>query len=173
SPGDEEVGLDFAHIWCDVAAFQQAIAGDALREALDLYRGSLLEGFFISDAPECERWLETERARLREAASRAAVTLVGRSEECGNLTTAVHWARRGVELTPNEEGLVRRLIRLLHRHGSRAGRLAAEEEAAGRLRAEDHGRAPADPHACCPPASGPPPPPRGAARARRVACSIS
>ena len=136
SRGDEEVGLDFAHIWCDVAAFQQAIAGDALREALDLYRGSLLEGFFISDAPEFERWLETERARLREAASRAAVTLVGRSEECGNLTTAVHWARRGVELTPNEEVLVRRLITLLDRHGDRAGALEAYEEFAVRLREE-------------------------------------
>src|SRR5439155_705409 len=82
------------------------------------------------------RWLETERARLREAASRAAVTLVGRSEECGNLTTAVHWARRGVELTPNEEVLVRRLITLLDRHGDRAGALEAYEEFAVRLREE-------------------------------------
>src|SRR5713101_7599654 len=33
SRGDEEIGLDFAHISCDVAAFQRAIADDALREA--------------------------------------------------------------------------------------------------------------------------------------------
>src|SRR5690242_1979726 len=109
SRGDEEVGLDFAHIWCDVAAFQKAIADDALREALDFYRGDLLEGFFISDAPEFERWLETERGRLRDAAARAAGTLAGRYEARGNLTTAVHWARRGIELAPNEEVQVRRV----------------------------------------------------------------
>src|SRR5881296_2052330 len=117
SRGDEEIGLDVDQVSCDVAAFGRAVDREEFREALDLYRGNLLEGFFISDAPEFERWLETERARLQEAASRAAVTLVGRSEECGNLTTAVHWARRGVELTPNEEVLVRRLITLLDRHG--------------------------------------------------------
>jgi serine/threonine protein kinase/DNA-binding SARP family transcriptional activator len=136
SRGDEEVGLDFARIWCDVAAFQQAIADDALREAVDFYRGHLLEGFFISDAPEFERWLETERGRLREAASRAAGTLVGRYEERGNLTTAVHWARRGIEFAPNEEAAVRRLITLLDRHGDRAGALEAYEEFADRLREE-------------------------------------
>src|SRR5690348_13595542 len=136
SRGDEEVGLDFAHIWCDVAAFQKAIADDALREALDFYRGDLLEGFFISDAPEFERWLETERGRLRDAAARAAGTMAGRYEERGNLTTAVHWARRGIELAPNEEVQVRRLITLLDRHGDRAGALEAYEALANRLREE-------------------------------------
>src|SRR6266446_1417581 len=136
SRGDEEIRLDFTLAWCDVAAFRQAIADDTLREALDLYRGSLLEGFFISNAPEFERWLETERARLREAASRAAGTLVGRYEERGNVTTAVHWARRGIELAPNEEAAVRRLITLLDRHGDRAGALQAYEEFADRLREE-------------------------------------
>jgi len=33
--------------------------------ALDLYRGDLLEGFFIRGAPEFEQWLEDERARLK------------------------------------------------------------------------------------------------------------
>ena len=140
--GDEEVGLDFAHIWCDVAAFQTAIADDAPRDALDFYRGSLLEGFFISDAPEFERWLETERGRLREAAAGAAGTLVGRYEERDNLTTAVHWARRAIELAPNEEAAVRRLITLLDRHGDRAGALEAYEQFADRLR-EDFDAEPA------------------------------
>src|SRR5881398_2531606 len=136
SRGDEEVGLDFAHIWCDVAAFQQAIAGDALREALDLYRGSLLEGFFISDAPEFERWLETERARLREAASGAARALAERSESVNDLTRAVRWTRRSIELAPSDEGLVRRLIALLDRQGDRAGALEAYGVFARRVAAE-------------------------------------
>src|SRR5207247_10104180 len=50
SRGDEEIGLDFERIWCDVAAFARAIDGGEPGQALDLYRGNLLEGFFISDA---------------------------------------------------------------------------------------------------------------------------
>src|SRR3989442_9938782 len=58
SRGDEEIGLDVDRV-SDVPAFGRAIDGAQFREALDLYRGDLLEGFFISDAPEFEQWLET------------------------------------------------------------------------------------------------------------------
>src|SRR5437879_13325969 len=80
SRGDEEIGLDFAQVSCDVAAFERALLKGELEEALDLYRGALLEGFFISDAPEFERWLETERAQLQQAAAGAARALAERSE---------------------------------------------------------------------------------------------
>ncbi len=142
SRGDEEVGLEFEQVWSDVAAFQRAIdAGQAI-EAMDLYRGPLLEGFFISDAPAFERWLEGDRARLREAASRAARTLVEQCESRGNLATAAHWARRAVELTPHDEALVRRLISLLDHHGDRAGALEAYDAFTHKL-AEDYAAEPA------------------------------
>src|SRR5437667_27732 len=80
SRGDEEIGLAFDHVSCDVGAFERAVAVGQFREALDLYRGDLLEGFFITGAPSFEQWLETERGRLREVASRAARTL---GERCG------------------------------------------------------------------------------------------
>src|SRR5439155_14747407 len=72
-----------SRIWCDVAAFARAIYGGEPGQALDLYRGNLLEGFFISDAPEFERWLEFERAKLAGVAARTARTLKlkPRSEE--------------------------------------------------------------------------------------------
>src|SRR2546422_55053 len=136
SRGDEEVGLDVDRVWCDVAAFDRAVDGGALREALELYRGPLLEGFFISDGPEFERCLERERARLREAAARAAQGLIEQCESRGNLTTATHWARRAVELAPNDEALVRRLISVLDHHGDRASALQAYQAFAQRLAAE-------------------------------------
>src|SRR5438128_11786783 len=58
--GDEEVGLDFERIWCDVVAFDRAVAAEQFSEALDLYRGDLLEGFFIPDAGEFEHWQDSE-----------------------------------------------------------------------------------------------------------------
>ena len=81
SRGDEEIGLDFERIWCDVAVFARAMDGGQLGQALDLYRGNLLEGFFISDAPEFERWLESERAKLAGVAARTARTLAERDRK--------------------------------------------------------------------------------------------
>jgi len=136
SRGDEEIGLDFAQVSCDVAAFERALRIGQLEEALDLYRGALLEGFFISDAPEFERWLETERARLQQAAAGGARALAERYESDNDLTRAVRWTRRSIELAPSDEGLVRRLIALLDRQGDRAGALEAYEAFARRVAAE-------------------------------------
>src|SRR5437870_13655132 len=56
--GDEEIGLDFDRLSCDVVAFDRAVASERFGEALDRYQGHLLEGFFIPNAGEFERWLE-------------------------------------------------------------------------------------------------------------------
>jgi len=136
SRGDEEIGLDFAQVSCDVAAFERALRIGQLEEALDLYGGALLEGFFISDAPEFERWLETERGRLQQAAAGGARALAERYESDNDLTRAVRWTRRSIELAPSDEGLVRRLIALLDRQGDRAGALEAYEAFARRVAAE-------------------------------------
>src|SRR2546426_8099967 len=77
--GAEEVGLDFDRLWCDVVAFDDAVAAGRFGEALDCYQGHLLEGFFIPGAGEFERWVERERARRQQAASRSAQDLV---EQC-------------------------------------------------------------------------------------------
>jgi len=63
--GAEELGLNPDRWWVDVRAFDEAEVDEALR----LYRGDLLDGFFISGAPEFERWLEAERDRLRARAA--------------------------------------------------------------------------------------------------------
>ena len=136
SRGDEEIGLDFAQVSCDVAVFERALRNGQLEEALDVYRGALLQGFFISDAPEFERWLETERARLQQAAAGGARALAERYESDNDLTRAVRWTRRSIELAPSDEGLVRRLIALLDRQGDRAGALEAYEAFARRVAAE-------------------------------------
>ena len=136
SRGDEEIGLDFAQVSSDVGAFERALRDEQLEEALDLYRGPLLEGFFISDAPEFERWLEMERARLQQSAAIAARALAERAESVADLSRAVRWTRRSIELAPSDEGLVRLLITLLDRQGDRAGALEAYEVFARRIAAE-------------------------------------
>src|SRR3989442_1282775 len=142
SRGDEEIGLDVDRVSCDVAAFGRAVDREEFREALDLYRGNLLEGFFISGAPDFERWLEAERSRLRDMAARAARMLGEHYEADGDVTAAAHWVRRALELAPNEEALLRRLVPVLDRHGDRAGALQAYAEFTARL-AEEYQAQPA------------------------------
>src|SRR5881275_2875195 len=134
--GDEEIGLDADLFWNDVAAFDRAVAAAEWGEALELYRGDLLEGFFISEAPEFERWLETERARLKDAACRSAHALIERSEASGDFAGAASWARRAARLTPFDEKLVRHWISLLDRLGDRARAVQVYDEFASRLAQE-------------------------------------
>ncbi len=131
--GDDEIRLDPSRVWCDVAAFDQAIAADQLDKALELHRGPLLDGFFITAAGEFERWQERERRRLQQAAARAAQMLSSRSEAGNDLPTAIAWARRAVGLEQHGEESLRRLVTLLDLVGDRAGAVAAYEDFARRV----------------------------------------
>jgi hypothetical protein len=75
SRGDE-VGVDPERVWCDVAAFRDALAAGDAAGALELYRGPFLDGFAgLADTPEWERWMEAERVRLARAAAGALRTV--------------------------------------------------------------------------------------------------
>ena len=129
--GDEELGVDPSRLWCDVAAFRQAVAEGRFRDAVELYRGELLDGIYIDGAPEVERWIEEERARLQAMAARAAWSLAEATVD--DPVAAAGWARRAVEFMPDDEASVRRLIDFLASSGDRAGALRAYEEFARRL----------------------------------------
>lgn len=132
--GDEEVAVAPEALRTDVARFSAAIAEDRLADALELYRGDLLHGLYIRGAPDFEHWLEGERARLRDAAVKAAWTLAGRSIGQGEPAVAAHWAKWAATLTPYDERTHRELLTILQRTGDRAGALRAHEEFATRLR---------------------------------------
>lgn len=134
--GQEEVELNRARVWCDVVAFEEALDGGRPDEAMALYRGELLEGFHLDDAPEWERWLDDERARLRRRAASAARALAERAEAAGDAAGAAEWTRREMRLDAGDERALRRLMSLLDGLGDRAGALRAHAEFAARLRAD-------------------------------------
>lgn len=136
SRGHGDVGLDWHRIWCDAAGFEDALDRGALAEALALYQGDLLPGFYIEDAPEFEHWLERERSRLRGRAAQAARELSEREEAGGNRGPALDWARRASLLDPLDEIAVRRVMVLLDRSGDRADAARVYDELATRLRTE-------------------------------------
>ena len=140
--GDGVIGLDHARCWCDVTAFDRAMAVGNRAEALTLYGGELLAGFHVSGALEFERWLDGERARLASCAATAASALADCEERRGDLIGALEWARRLLVLDPDDERGVRRVVSLLDRLGDRMAALRVYREFARRI-AADYAMAPA------------------------------
>jgi DNA-binding SARP family transcriptional activator/tetratricopeptide (TPR) repeat protein len=134
--GDEEIGLDDRGISCDVPAFDDDVAAGRLDEALERYRGHFLEGFFITGAPEFERWVDEERTRLRRSACQAAGMLAERCRAGGELPRAADFARRATLLDPDDEMSARRLVSLLDAQGERAGAIQVYDAFAQRLAQE-------------------------------------
>jgi len=136
SHGEEAVELDGTRVGCDVARFEEALDGGDLERSLTLYRGDLLQGFFLPDAPEFERWVEGERSRLRRRAAHAASTLSETARESGDRGGATRWAREALALSGLEEGALRRLLTLLDAEGDRGGALEAYTAFAATLQEE-------------------------------------
>ncbi len=134
--GDEELAVAPDHLWCDAAAFERAVAEGRPADALELYRGDLLEGFFVAEAPEFERWHERERARLRDLAAQAAWSLAETAAARGQASDAIRWARRAAAFTPEDEAALRELVSVLTRVGDRSAALRAYDEFAERLERE-------------------------------------
>src|SRR6266568_3073420 len=96
--GEEELGVDSARLWCDVAQFDAHLDGHDLKAAVALYRGELLHGFHVSGANEFEAWQDQERKYLAKRArsdgySDSSITsVVGRMRFANtkNLPTAWH-----------------------------------------------------------------------------------
>jgi DNA-binding SARP family transcriptional activator/tetratricopeptide (TPR) repeat protein len=129
----DEVALAPDRLWCDAVRMER---GATPPEVLELYRGDFLAGFFASGAsPVFEEWLEQVRVRLRRRAVEAAWSVARDAAAARELSAALIAARRAVELAPDDEAGVRRLMSLLEEFGDRAGALAAHRELTQRLRA--------------------------------------
>ena len=134
SRGDEEVGIVPEELQCDVIALDRACTEGRYADALALYHGPLLQGFYVSDSPEFERWLDETRAIVHRRATSAAAALTDAAEAAGDTTAAADWAHRAAALEPYDERIHRRLVVQLDRTGDRAGALRAHDEFARRLR---------------------------------------
>jgi DNA-binding SARP family transcriptional activator/tetratricopeptide (TPR) repeat protein/TolB-like protein len=135
SRGDE-IAINRERVWCDVSAFEEQCAAGEPREALNVYRGDLLPGFFASSGNNFEEWLDGERNRLRDLASKTAWDVADDEVRAGHPQISVSWGRRAVELAPYQEAGLRRLLLLLEATGDRGGAIFTYEKFAQRLKAE-------------------------------------
>jgi DNA-binding SARP family transcriptional activator len=132
----DEIGLNADLVRCDVVTFEAALDAARPADALAVYDGDLLEGFYVPDAAQFEHWLDTERTRLRLRASDGAWALAESKAAASNAIEAARWARRAADLVPADEATMRRLMSFLARLGDRGAALRAYEAFAWRLTSE-------------------------------------
>ena len=143
SHGTGEVGIDPTELSCDALDFLAALDTGNLQAALDLYRGDLLMGLFVSGAPDFERWLEGERTSLRRKAFDGALELGQAAEERNDPTTAVRWYERATAIRPESGVAVRHLMTVLARTGNAAEAVQVFDRFAARL-VKDYGLQPSE-----------------------------
>lgn len=98
--GVDPLRLDPEVITSDVTEFDEAFERGDMAAATSLYRGSFLDGFYLSDAEEFERYVETERARLARRYATGLEQLARQARDAGHPAAAIeHW-RRLVALDP-------------------------------------------------------------------------
>jgi TolB-like protein len=95
----------------DLEAALDRESPDSLNRVAELYRGDLLEGFALDEAP-FDDWLQAETERLRRRALRALTKHLERQVESGAVEAALQLGERLLELDPAAEEIHQSLIRL-------------------------------------------------------------
>src|SRR5438093_7047360 len=98
--GSTELRLNPAVVTSDVQAFDDALQREELALAVDRYSGRFLDGFYLSEASEFERWLDGERTPLAGQFSDALATLATGAAAQGDHRAAADWWRRLTALDP-------------------------------------------------------------------------
>jgi serine/threonine-protein kinase len=134
--GRKTLRLNPELIGSDVAAFDAALGNGDLAGGMALYRGPFLDGFFLRDAPEFERWTEDQRAGFTRRACGALEQLATRALRAGDHRQAAEWWRQAVRVDPYDSTAALGLIQALTAAGDRAGALVAARRHEELLRSE-------------------------------------
>jgi DNA-binding SARP family transcriptional activator len=121
--GTNPISLNREVIASDVDEFSRALSRGDLAHAVSLYPGSFLNGFYLDNAAEFERWAETERARLGAQAASALERLAEHAQGAGDATAAVRWRKQLVESDPVSGRHALAYMRALAASGDRSAAL--------------------------------------------------
>jgi TolB-like protein len=118
--GSAELRLNAELMGSDAAEFVMARRAGQLERAVALYGGPFLDGFFLSGAPEFERWVDNERAGLARDYAEALETLAAEAMARGDLEHAADWWRRLADHDPLSSRVTVHLMSALTAAGRRA-----------------------------------------------------
>lgn len=132
----DELALDPAVVRSDLADFLAAVEADDAEAAVAAYGGPFLDGFYVADAPDFERWAEEERDRLARAYARALEQLAEAREAEGDPLGAAEWWKRLARHDPFSSRIALRTMQALEAGGERAAAIRHAASHAGLMRAE-------------------------------------
>jgi DNA-binding SARP family transcriptional activator len=134
--GGKTLRLNPATIRTDVGEFEDALDRGALEPAVAVYAGPFLDGFFLKDAPEFERWADTQRHRLARRFCAALVDLANAAGAKGDHARSAEWWRRAAEVDPLDSQIAFDVVQALAAAGNRGAALLHAQQHAERLREE-------------------------------------
>jgi DNA-binding SARP family transcriptional activator/TolB-like protein/tetratricopeptide (TPR) repeat protein len=131
-----ELRLRAGAFTCDARAFEDAVENGALDEAIRLYTGPFLDGFFVEGSEEFERWACSERERLHDLYGRTLERLAAARADGDDLRGALECWRRLAAADPLNSRVACRVAETLDRTGDRAGALHHIQAHAATLKEE-------------------------------------
>ena len=134
--GVDALRLNRERMQIDLCDFLEALAQRDPERATRVYGGPFLDGFFLSDAPDFEQWVEGERDRLARAYGAALEGLAERRHSEGDFRGAAGWWLRLVTHEPYSSRSMLRLMQALVAMGDPAGALRHAKAHAARLEDE-------------------------------------
>ncbi len=125
----DSVELDLQGLELDLRiaenAIQAAYTETQLEAALKLFRGDLLEGFDLPDAPEFDDWLLAEREVVRGWRDSLLERLANLQSQAGKFAAALENAHQRLRLEPLNEAAHRQIIEIHLANGNRSAALEA------------------------------------------------
>lgn len=137
----DELSLNPEVVTSDLEAFECAVERGDIATAAGLYAGPLLDGFYVAEAPDFERWAESERDRVGRVYAGVLEALAEEREREGTPQAAAGWWRRLAAHDPYSSRVALRLMRSLEAAGEREAALRHASVHAALLR-EDLGMEP-------------------------------
>jgi len=134
--GRKTLRLNPLVITTDVGAFEAALDRNDPEAAVARYAGPFLDGFFLKEAPEFERWVEDQRSRLARRNLTALAALAGQATASGDHAGAAAWWRRALAADPFDSPAAVGLVESLAAAGDRPGALREGLRHDALLRAE-------------------------------------
>jgi DNA-binding SARP family transcriptional activator len=141
APGDLFLGgktlqLNAAVIRTDVGEFECALDRGALEEAVAMWGGPFLDGFFLRDAPAFEHWVDEQRDRLARRLCAACVDLATQAAAQGAPDRSAQWWRRAADIDPLDSQIALSVVQALAAMGNPAGAMRHAQLHRERLRDE-------------------------------------
>ena len=121
--GVNPLRLNSAVLEADAALFERALATGHVVDAVSIYRGPFLDGFYLTDAPEFEEWATRERSRFAGRYLDALDRLAAAAEAERTFDVAAEWRRKLAALDPLSAPRALALMRALANAGDSAGAL--------------------------------------------------